>query len=181
VPATGIVEWIVMVVTFPVVVVWRSRASEELIEPLHSHREKMKLLNSLPQNFQNLLKTSCPAKSVLTCLNCNYNDDDDDDKTRTPYTVVLFFWNLSSNGRDKKRTEWIPGPKIPLEELPAAAEERFVRTHKRRTTPSTSLITCLQECLNLGDCTLRQSSFQANEKMNLINSQEKKADTRLPR
>ncbi len=95
VPATGIVEWIVMVVTFPVVVVWRSRASEELIEPLHSHREKMKLLNSLPQNFQNLLKTSCPAKSVLTCLNCNYNDDDDD-KTRTPYTVLQFFWNPSS-------------------------------------------------------------------------------------
>jgi hypothetical protein len=88
---------------------------------------------------------------------------------------------VSSNGRDKKRTECIPGPKIPFEELPAAAEERFVSTHKRRNTPATSLITCLQECLNLGDCTLRQSSFQANEKMNLINSQEKKADTRLPR
>ncbi len=94
-PATGIVEWIVMVVTFPVVVVWRSRASEELIEPLHSHREKMKLLNSLPQNFQYLLKTSCPAKSVLTCLNCNYNDDDDD-KIRTPYTLLQFSWNPSS-------------------------------------------------------------------------------------
>jgi hypothetical protein len=89
---------------------------------------------------------------------------------------------VSSNGRDKKRTESIRGPKIPFEELPAAAaEERFVSTHKRRTTPSTSLITCVQECLNLGDCTLHQSSFQANEKMNLINSQEKKADKRLPR
>jgi hypothetical protein len=90
---------------------------------------------------------------------------------------------VSSNGRDKKRTESIRGPKIPSEELPAAAAaaERFVSTHKRRTTPSTSLITCVQECLNLGDCTLHQSSFQANEKMNLINSQEKKADKRLPR
>jgi hypothetical protein len=64
---------------------------------------------------------------------------------------------VSSNSRDKKRTECIPGPKIPFEELPGA------------------------ECLNLGDCTLRQSSFQANEKTNLINSQEKRADQRLPR
>jgi hypothetical protein len=88
---------------------------------------------------------------------------------------------VSSNGRDKKRTECIPGPKIPFEELPGAAEERFVSTQIRRTTPPTSLITCIQECLNLGDCTLRQSSFQANEKTNLINSQEKRADQRLPR
>jgi hypothetical protein len=106
----------------------------------------MKLLNSLPQNFQNLLKTSCPAKSVLTCLNCKYNYDDDD-KTRTPYTLFSSFSEIlqapvSSDGRDKKRSECIPGPKIPFEELPAAAEERFVSAQKRRTTPSTSLITC---------------------------------------
>jgi hypothetical protein len=67
VPATGIVEWIVMVVTFPVVVLWRSRASEELIEPLHSQRENetSKLpATKFPKSLED--KLSCQIRPHLS-------------------------------------------------------------------------------------------------------------------